>query len=267
MSETVTQKGKLELVKNIDGETTFDKKILQLIVGHNMGGEIPNYDTPLECLLDCMYLEYLVISGRLFKLVNLTKIDDDICEITDNLDGTFDFVTSYYNGGCDLGEALEEKLDALLEVKHATPLNLTRNGDMAVIDNFLTEFSELASWDGCETGDLAHSLIDLFEGASSYASEAFRNALHEEMTSLFRLLKFYKAQEEREERELVNESGVDNEDDVITVSIGDTVVTMPASKFDNLDNTSNHISIIINELKEAIELLEEQELQDSENGN
>ena len=67
----------------------------------------------------------------------------------------------------------------------------------AITDVF-EELHELAMWEGCETGDLCHALMDLYEGCASYASNAFQCALEKEILENYECLKEQKAEEDSE---------------------------------------------------------------------
>jgi hypothetical protein len=67
---------------------------------------------------------------------------------------------------------------------------------MTIINEIIEELRELASWEGCETGDLCHSLIDIYEGSASYASLNFQKALEKELLDLYNILKEEKAEDD-----------------------------------------------------------------------
>lgn len=74
------------------------------------------YDSWIEYLCDECYREFLYINGTLFKFVEYTDISDesDYCHIKDNEDGTYSFITSFYDGGTCLIEMLEYGLKKIL---------------------------------------------------------------------------------------------------------------------------------------------------------
>lgn len=61
--------------------------------------------------LDVMYKEYEMINGELYQIIDYNESDGgDIFQATDNGDGTYNFVVSYYDGGCCFSEAIEEAM-------------------------------------------------------------------------------------------------------------------------------------------------------------
>ena len=69
----------------------------------------------VEYLCIELYDEYFYANGQLFKLVKSSEIEDtDYCHIEDNKDGTYSFVTSFYNGCTCLKEMLEDELKRIL---------------------------------------------------------------------------------------------------------------------------------------------------------
>lgn len=61
--------------------------------------------------------------------------------------------------------------------------------EIEFVEELFDELHELASWEGCETGDLCNNLMDLWEGSISYASLEFQRALEKEIRSLYDCLK------------------------------------------------------------------------------
>jgi hypothetical protein len=74
------------------------------------------YDSWIKYLCNEYYYEFLYIKGTLFKFVEYTDVSDesDYCHIKDNKDGTYSFITSFYNGGTCLQEMLEDGLKKIL---------------------------------------------------------------------------------------------------------------------------------------------------------
>ena len=70
------------------------------------------------------------------------------------------------------------------------------NKEIEYVEELFDELTELARWDGCETGDLCHALMDLKEGSSSYASETFQKCLDQEIRDLYNILKEQKMEED-----------------------------------------------------------------------
>jgi dUTP pyrophosphatase len=68
-----------------------------------------------------------------------------------------------------------------------------------LVEELFDELHELAVWEGCETGDLCHSLMDIWEGYSSYMSLELQKSLEKEIRSLYVTLKEQKEEEDFEE--------------------------------------------------------------------
>lgn len=69
---------------------------------------------------------------------------------------------------------------------------------------FVDGVRELAQWEGCEVGDLLHTLLDTYESYSSYVSDGFEENLREEILLHYSNLKIAKREEDMEKE--INES-------------------------------------------------------------
>lgn len=57
--------------------------------------------------LTCGYEKFVLLDGQVFEVVQDKEYEDyEILEVTPNVDGTYSYVLSYYNGGCGFSEAL-----------------------------------------------------------------------------------------------------------------------------------------------------------------
>lgn len=109
MSETVRYKGKLTKINKIYGES-LENQCKRILEGLDPGFELNNYyDTYAECLLEEYYDKFYVNEDVLYR-IEKEKLDTnfDIFEGHKNINDTIDFHVMYYNGGCDLSEALDE---------------------------------------------------------------------------------------------------------------------------------------------------------------
>lgn len=70
------------------------------------------------------------------------------------------------------------------------------NTEPKYVDELFDELHELAMWEGCETGDLCHGLMNMHEGCASYASDEFQKVLEKEIRDLYNLLKEQKMEED-----------------------------------------------------------------------
>jgi hypothetical protein len=68
---------------------------------------------------------------------------------------------------------------------------------MKITKEIIKELDELAIWDGCETGDYCHLLLELRESyLPTYCSIEFAEALDTELIVLYNSLKEFKADED-----------------------------------------------------------------------
>lgn len=81
---------------------------------------------------------------------------------------------------------------------------------MNITHEIIKELYELASWEGCETGDLCYTLIDIYEGCGSYASDEFQKILEKEIIDQYNYLKERKMEEDIETIERVNNMSIDD---------------------------------------------------------
>jgi len=74
-----------------------------------------NFDSTVEHLLEDFYEEYMEIEGRFFRVENFKDHGNDLdfVKLYKNEDESFDFITTFYNGGTYLGEMLAEGLSDL----------------------------------------------------------------------------------------------------------------------------------------------------------
>lgn len=76
-----------------------------------------NFDSTVEHLLEDFYEEYMEIEGKHFRVEDLKDHGNelDFVKLYPNEDGSFDFITLFYNGGVCLEEMLAEGLSDLEE--------------------------------------------------------------------------------------------------------------------------------------------------------
>lgn len=112
MSETHTIKGKFKKV-DLQGKSIeeFAKEHMLYIKD-----KLPSYfDSYTEYLIEYYdYKRYFTAKGKLYEITELKDITyDSFCEITENIDETYSFVTSFYDGGTCLSEMLEDGIISL----------------------------------------------------------------------------------------------------------------------------------------------------------
>lgn len=112
MSETEHNSGTLTPVPMVGDLEATAKSIL------SADGVEPKeyYDNFLEQLEDVGYRNYVIAGDKIYKVAYTENDPDtDIFKAKRNEDGTIDFETRYYNGGCGFGEAIEIALKSLPE--------------------------------------------------------------------------------------------------------------------------------------------------------
>jgi hypothetical protein len=104
MSETERNKGKLIPV---DHSGTVEEKCKAVI--DEMGLEMKSYyDSYKEMLDDEGYRAFYITETEVYKVESeALDTDMEIFDATLNDDGTINFHTMYYNGGCSFNEALD----------------------------------------------------------------------------------------------------------------------------------------------------------------
>jgi hypothetical protein len=114
MSEQVMYTGKIKKVDT--GIGTLESFMEAVIKEKNQWNDYLKMkneysETIEEYFQDQFYEKYVMIGDELYEIL-ITSFHDteDIFKATDNGDGTYDFVVSYYNGGCSFGEAIEKAM-------------------------------------------------------------------------------------------------------------------------------------------------------------
>ena len=107
MSETVHYKGTLREVYRHENDT-LEGQCKRILNGSNKELDIECYDSYKEMLLDEGYYDYIILDDILYS-VNKQNIDpdNDVFNMSEEADGTFNFEVKYYNGGCSFIEAIE----------------------------------------------------------------------------------------------------------------------------------------------------------------
>lgn len=115
MSSDRSMKGKLIPV-DLE-EMTLEEKALSLIPESKRANiEKYGYDTALEYLLDEDSRYYFHKDLEiLFEVSIIDNEYESFMEIKPNADGSYDFITRFYDGGTHLGEILDEGFEELSE--------------------------------------------------------------------------------------------------------------------------------------------------------
>lgn len=103
MSETEHNIGKLIPVPLVGDIENTAKTILESLgVGPEEG-----HTTFVSQLQEEMYKKYIIHDGKIYKTEYIEVNDyDDLFNASINEDGSINFETKYYNGGCDFNEAI-----------------------------------------------------------------------------------------------------------------------------------------------------------------
>jgi hypothetical protein len=124
-----------------------------------------------------------------------------------------------------------------------------------LVEELFDELHELAVWEGCETGDLCHSLMDIWEGYSSYMSLDLQQSLENEIRLLYGILKEQKDEEDAE-KELAKQ--IFGPATRISMKINDLTFEVTLKReVNNRDHKDMALA-----LKEVVAMLEAEEVED-----
>lgn len=116
MSETEKFVGKIQLRPRLENET--DKDYFERVTGCNW----EKYDDSIdEAIYDnnLSYYEakrgqkgYICLNKNIYEFLELEQRDteESYCDLEKIQDDTYKFIAQYYNGGCGLGEILEDEM-------------------------------------------------------------------------------------------------------------------------------------------------------------
>lgn len=115
MSSDRSMKGKLIPV-DLENMTLEEKALSLIPESKRSNVEKYGYDTALEYLLDEDSRYYFHLdSETLFEISIIDEDCDSFMELKANTDGSYDFLTRFYDGGTHLGEMLDDGFDELEE--------------------------------------------------------------------------------------------------------------------------------------------------------
>lgn len=118
MSETVHYRGKLVEIEATDTHTVNSRARL-LCESFDIKEDVfwkKYYDGDyVNLLCNEKYDEYVCANNRLFKIESKESIDleEEIIDVFDNEDGTFNYEVKYYNGGAGFEEVIEQAFNKL----------------------------------------------------------------------------------------------------------------------------------------------------------
>lgn len=119
MSEMETRKGRLKKINHINGYTTMDAIIGELVeeLGcvEDYQKNLNNSDDSVEAFCETCYdigcNKYKFIGEDIYEVLEDAKLDyEGFYIIHKNDDGTMDYIAQWYNGGASLEEVLEWEL-------------------------------------------------------------------------------------------------------------------------------------------------------------
>ena len=110
MSREEQHKGKVsKVIVPPDFQGTFDEECQWLWAVEGRNSE----DYYEGCLFDEFYKKYLHTNTEIWQILENEEFDEDgyYCNLTDNEDGTYSYITRFYNDGTDIIEMLAEELN------------------------------------------------------------------------------------------------------------------------------------------------------------
>lgn len=111
MSETEINKGTLT---KLDLQGDIEEKCKQAVELLGLAYNPDNHDSYQECIEDAGYRSAYIYQDDIYQVTYSPVEDDgDIYEANKNEDGTIDFLTRFYNGGCSFNEALDYAMEKL----------------------------------------------------------------------------------------------------------------------------------------------------------
>lgn len=115
MSSDVSMKGKLIPV-DLEGKTLEEKALSLIPESERDKLEKYGYDSALEYLQDEEESYFFhKPSGILFEISIIDENYDSFMDLKKNPDGSYDFLTRFYDGGTHLGEMLDDGFKELSE--------------------------------------------------------------------------------------------------------------------------------------------------------
>lgn len=115
MSSDVSMRGELIPV-DLEGKTV-EEKAYSLVPEDKRVNVTEFYESALEYITLEMNYYFDKISGTLFEISVIEEDLDCFMEITKHDDGSYSFMTRFYNGGTHLGEMLDDGFEELAEEK------------------------------------------------------------------------------------------------------------------------------------------------------
>jgi hypothetical protein len=113
MSRDVSMKGKLIPI-DLEGKTV-EEKALSIVPKDKQVNVTEFYDSALDYITLELSYYFEKTSGILFEVSVIEEDYDSFMEISKNADGSYDFLTRFYNGGTYLGEMLDDGFKELSE--------------------------------------------------------------------------------------------------------------------------------------------------------
>lgn len=113
MSQDVSMKGKLTPV-DLEGKTLEEKALSLIPESERANIEKYGFDSALGYLQDEEESYFFhKDSGILFEISIIEEDYDSFMELKKNPDGSYDFLTRFYDGGTHLGEMLDDGFEEL----------------------------------------------------------------------------------------------------------------------------------------------------------
>lgn len=118
MSYQETNIGKIKLIPNIEGESSYQKKAIELIpLLKNWNQEdfekyykkqFPeNWEEVIMEFQDYKNPQFMILNNKIYEILELEENEYGFCKMISNSEGVIEFVANWHNGGASLEEVLE----------------------------------------------------------------------------------------------------------------------------------------------------------------
>lgn len=120
-----TRKGRIKKVQHVNGFTSLDAMIMEVVKELDAVELYEDYledledvdDAFNEVLFDTDCDKYKILDGDLYEVLEDLNLGEYFCEMNNNEDGSISYITSFYNGGAYIDEVLERGVKNLTTQK------------------------------------------------------------------------------------------------------------------------------------------------------
>lgn len=116
MSDMEARKGKIRRIDHINGYTSFEAILMEIIKNldavKSYTDYLEDFEDSAEAFMEVLYEtgceKYKILNHDIYEVIEDTKLDPSgFSEIVENDDGTINYIALWYNGGGSLEEVLE----------------------------------------------------------------------------------------------------------------------------------------------------------------